>query len=58
MTTRARPPRRTGLRAGSSAGGWAPALTPSTAMRIAVLVKQIPAFEELQLGPDGRLERT
>jgi electron transfer flavoprotein alpha subunit len=26
-------------------------------MRIAVLVKQIPVFEELQLGPDGRLER-
>ena len=37
MTTRARPPRRTGLRAGLSAGGWAPALTPSTAMRIALL---------------------
>lgn len=37
MTTRARPPRRTGLRAGFSAGGWAPALTPSTAVRIAVL---------------------
>ena len=37
MSTRARPPRRTGLRAGSSAGGWAPALTPSTAVRIAVL---------------------
>ena len=37
MTTRARPPRRTGLRAGFSSGGWAPALTPSTAMRIAVL---------------------
>jgi electron transfer flavoprotein alpha subunit len=27
-------------------------------MRIAVLVKQIPAFEELQLGTDGRLERS
>jgi electron transfer flavoprotein alpha subunit len=26
-------------------------------MRIAVLVKQIPAFEELALGPDGRLAR-
>jgi electron transfer flavoprotein alpha subunit len=26
-------------------------------MRIAALVKQIPAFEELQLGADGRLER-
>ena len=26
-------------------------------MRIATLVKQIPAFEEIQLGPDGRLER-
>jgi len=26
-------------------------------MRIAVLVKQIPAFEELALGSDGRLER-
>jgi len=26
-------------------------------MRIATLVKQIPAFEEMQLGPDGRLER-
>jgi penicillin-binding protein 2 len=37
VTTRARPPRRTGLRAGTSAGGWAPALTPSTAMRIAIL---------------------
>ncbi len=37
MTTRARPQRRTGLRAGLSSGGWAPALTPSTAMRIAVL---------------------
>jgi penicillin-binding protein 2 len=37
VTTRARPPRRTGLRAGASTGGWAPALTPSTAMRIAVL---------------------
>jgi penicillin-binding protein 2 len=37
MTTRARPPRRTGLRVGASTGGWAPALTPGTAMRIAVL---------------------
>jgi penicillin-binding protein 2 len=37
VSTRARPPRRTGLRAGLSGGGWAPALTPSTAMRIAVL---------------------
>jgi electron transfer flavoprotein alpha subunit len=26
-------------------------------MRIAVLVKQIPNFEEMQLGPDGRLQR-
>jgi electron transfer flavoprotein alpha subunit len=26
-------------------------------MRIAVLVKQIPNFEEMQLGPDGRLRR-
>ncbi|MEX2254237.1 MAG: FAD-binding protein [Acidimicrobiia bacterium] len=26
-------------------------------MRIAVLVKQIPAFEEMELGPDGRLKR-
>jgi electron transfer flavoprotein alpha subunit len=26
-------------------------------MRIAALVKQIPAFEEMRLGPDGRLER-
>jgi electron transfer flavoprotein alpha subunit len=26
-------------------------------MRIAVLVKQIPAFEEMELGPDGRLTR-
>ncbi len=26
-------------------------------MRIAALVKQIPAFEELELGPDGRLRR-
>lgn len=26
-------------------------------MRIAVLVKQIPAFEEMELGPDGRLVR-
>ena len=37
MTTRARPPRRTGLRAGMSTGGWAPALTPGTAVRIAIL---------------------
>ncbi len=27
-------------------------------MRIAVLVKQVPAIDELRLGPDGRLERT
>ncbi len=27
-------------------------------LRIAVLVKQIPAFEEMTLGPDGRLVRT
>ncbi len=26
-------------------------------LRVAALVKQIPAFEELQLGPDGRLQR-
>jgi electron transfer flavoprotein alpha subunit len=26
-------------------------------MRIAVLVKQVPKFEEMQLGPDGRLRR-
>lgn len=26
-------------------------------MRIAVLVKQIPAFEKMELGPDGRLKR-
>jgi electron transfer flavoprotein alpha/beta subunit len=26
-------------------------------MRIAALVKQIPAFEEMELGPDGRLRR-
>src|SRR4051794_28284649 len=26
-------------------------------LRIAALVKQIPVFEELQLGPDGRLQR-
>ncbi|MFO1537958.1 MAG: FAD-binding protein [Actinomycetota bacterium] len=26
-------------------------------MRIAVLIKQIPAFEEMELGPDGRLRR-
>jgi electron transfer flavoprotein alpha subunit len=26
-------------------------------MRVAVIVKQIPAFEELTLGPDGRLQR-
>jgi penicillin-binding protein 2 len=37
VTTRARPPRRTGLRAGLSTGGWAPALTPGTAVRIAIL---------------------
>jgi penicillin-binding protein 2 len=37
VTTRARPQRRTGLRAGLSTGGWAPALTPSTAVRIAIL---------------------
>jgi electron transfer flavoprotein alpha subunit len=29
----------------------------SSSMRIAVLVKQIPAFEEMELGPDGRLKR-
>src|ERR1043166_7691066 len=26
-------------------------------VRIAVLVKQIPSFEEMELGPDGRLRR-
>ncbi len=26
-------------------------------MRIAALVKQIPKFEEMELGPDGRLRR-
>src|SRR6185312_2664695 len=26
-------------------------------MRIAVLVKQVPKFEEMELGPDGRLVR-
>ncbi|HEX9504959.1 MAG TPA: FAD-binding protein [Acidimicrobiia bacterium] len=26
-------------------------------MRIAVLIKQVPAFEEMELGPDGRLRR-
>ena len=26
-------------------------------MRIAALIKQIPAFEEMELGPDGRLVR-
>ena len=26
-------------------------------LRIAALVKQIPRFEEMQLGPDGRLKR-
>ncbi len=26
-------------------------------MRIAVLVKQIPKFEEMELGPDGRMRR-
>ncbi|MGH9032342.1 MAG: electron transfer flavoprotein subunit beta/FixA family protein, partial [Acidimicrobiia bacterium] len=29
----------------------------TASMRIAVLVKQIPAFEEMELGPDGRLKR-
>src|SRR4051794_41823308 len=27
------------------------------ALRIAALVKQIPVFEEMRLGPDGRLQR-
>ena len=27
------------------------------ALRIAVLVKQVPRFEEMTLGPDGRLRR-
>jgi hypothetical protein len=26
-------------------------------MRIAVLVKQVPRFEAMRLGPDGRLQR-
>ena len=26
-------------------------------LRIAALVKQIPRFEEMRLGPDGRLKR-
>jgi len=30
---------------------------PTSALRIAALVKQIPKFEELRLGPDGRLVR-
>ena len=30
---------------------------PAPALRIAVLVKQIPKFEEMRLGPDGRLVR-
>src|SRR4029077_8855091 len=29
----------------------------SQSMRIAVLVKQVPKFEEMELGPDGRLVR-
>mgnify|MGYP002525121658 CR=1 FL=1 len=30
---------------------------PTPALRIAALVKQIPKFEEMRLGPDGRLVR-
>ena len=30
---------------------------PTSALRIAALVKQIPKFEEMRLGPDGRLVR-
>ena len=30
---------------------------PGASVRIAVLVKQIPKFEEMELGPDGRLRR-
>ncbi len=39
---------------------WAPGparYVPEMALRIAVLVKQVPRFEELRLGPDGRLQR-
>ena len=32
-------------------------LRPSQPLRIAVLVKQIPKFEEMELGSDGRLIR-
>ena len=32
-------------------------LRPSRPLRIAVLVKQIPKFEEMELSPDGRLVR-
>ena len=32
-------------------------LRPSRPLRVAVLVKQIPAFEEMALGTDGRLRR-
>src|SRR4051794_18699345 len=30
---------------------------PTRPLRIAALVKQIPMFEEMRLGPDGRLQR-
>jgi electron transfer flavoprotein alpha subunit len=30
---------------------------PTSPLRVAALVKQIPQFEEMRLGPDGRLER-
>jgi electron transfer flavoprotein alpha subunit len=33
-------------------------MVTSRALRIAALVKQIPKFEEMRLGPDGRLVRT
>ncbi|OWY60444.1 hypothetical protein B7486_69145, partial [cyanobacterium TDX16] len=32
-------------------------LRPGRPLRVAVLVKQIPAFQEMALGPDGRLVR-
>ncbi len=30
---------------------------PARLMRVAILVKQVPVFDEMALGPDGRLER-
>lgn len=33
------------------------ALSPSRPLRCAVLVKQVPGFEEMDLGPEGRLNR-